>query len=163
MTRPVAIMLVLLLASAAVAQPAGKDPAGAVEGKRMIGEARGHFEVDLKPDGTVGDGIGRYALTKTFHGDLEASSVGEMLGARTATPGSAGYVLIEQVAGRLNGRSGAFTLQHHGIMNRGRPDLSVTVIPDSGTGALAGLAGSMTIDAANNHAYVFTYTLPDAP
>jgi hypothetical protein len=148
--------------SCAARRPTSRGFVGAIEGQRMSAEAKGHFEVELKPDGTVGDGIGRFALTKTFHGDLEAGSVGEMLGVRTATTGSAGYVLIEHVVGRLNGRSGGFMLQHHGIMDRGRPDLAVTVVPDSGTGELVGLVGRMTIDAANNHAYVFSYTLPDA-
>ncbi len=126
-----------------------------------MSEATGHFEVQTKPEATFGDGIGRFSLAKIFHGDLQGTSVGEMLALRTQTPGSAGYVLIEQVEATLDGRSGTFMLQHHGIMNRGQPELTVVVIPDSGTGGLAGIAGQMSIDAAANHAYVLRYSLPD--
>ena len=126
-----------------------------------MSEARGHFEVQTRPEASFGDGIGRFSLAKTFHGDLQGTSVGEMLAVRTQVPGSAGYVLIEQVEATLDGRSGTFMLQHHGIMTRGRPELTVVVIPDSGTGGLAGIAGQMSIDAAANHAYVLRYSLPD--
>jgi len=123
-------------------------------------QAKGNFDIETKPESTFGDGIGRFSLTKTFHGDLEGTSVGEMLAARTATPGSAGYVLIERVTGTLGGKAGSFLLQHFGIMDRSKPDLRIVVIPDSGTGALTGITGEMTIDAAANHAYVLTYSMP---
>ncbi len=127
----------------------------------MTNEARGNFQVEIKPESTFGDGIGRFSLTKTFHGDLEANSIGEMLAVRTQAPGSAGYVLIEQVTGKLSGKAGTFMLQHYGIMDRSQPDLKVVVIPDSGTGDLTGIAGQMTIDAAANHAYVLSYSMPE--
>jgi hypothetical protein len=85
-----------------------------------------------------------------------------MLTAMTAVKGSAGYVAIEQVSGTLKGRIGTFTLQHSGTMTRGAQQLSVTVVPDSGTGQLAGLAGSMMIRIADgHHFYELEYTLPD--
>ena len=127
-----------------------------------MSEARGRFDIETRPEATFGDGIGRFSLAKTFHGDLQGSGVGEMLAVRIAMPGSAGYVLVEHVAGTLHGRSGSFMLQHCGIMNRGQPDLSVVVIPDSGTAGLAGITGQMSIDAAADHAYVLRYSLPDA-
>src|SRR6185312_9342775 len=97
---------------------------------------------------------------KQFHGNLEASSKGEMLSAGTSIKGSAGYVAIERVSGTLHGRSGAFVLQHSGTMKRGTPELSVTVVPDSGTGELTGLAGRMMIHiAGGKHSYEFEYTL----
>jgi hypothetical protein len=111
---------------------------------------------------TVDGGIvlGRLALTKQFHGELDASSVVQMLSAGTATKGSAGYVAIERVVGRLGDRAGTFVLQHSGTMNRGEASLSVSVVPDSGTGELAGLAGQMTIDIVDgNHFYAFDYAL----
>ena len=126
-----------------------------------MSEAKGHFEVQTKPEATFGDGIGRFSVTKTFLGDLQGTGTGEMLAFRTPTPGSAGYVLIEQVVATLDDRSGTFLLQHHGIMDRGQPDLTVVVIPDSGTGGLVGIAGQMSIDAAAGHAYVLRYSLPD--
>lgn len=85
-------------------------------------------------------------IDKQFHGDLEAVSKGEMLAAGTAVKGSAGYVAIEHVRGTLHGRAGTFVLQHSGTMTRGSPELKVTVVPDSGTGQLAGLAGTMMIN-----------------
>lgn len=109
--------------------------------------------------------VSRFNLDKKYHGDLEASASGEMLAAMTATKGSAGYVAIEKVTGKLAGRFGTFHLQHTGIMNRGAPSLTITVVPDSGTGELTGLAGTMTIKVAadGSHAYEFAYTLSDSP
>ena len=83
-----------------------------------------------------------------------------MLAARSSVKGSAGYVAMEQVSGILGVRSGTFVLQHSGTMTRGEPSLSVTVVPDSGTGDLTGLSGKMTIDlAAGEHPYVFQYAI----
>lgn len=123
----------------------------------------GTFEVKATPqapDEADNSGVGRLLLDKEFHGDLEATSKGQMLAVGTAVEGSAGYVAMEQVAGTLQGRSGAFALQHIGTMTRGISELSVTVVPDSGTGELAGLAGKMQIIIADGkHAYEFEYTL----
>ena len=104
---------------------------------------------------------GRMSIDKQFHGDLEGTSAGEMLSAGTVTKGSAGYVAIERVGGTLAGREGTFVLQHSATMNRGVPSLSITVVPDSGTGDLAGLAGTMMIIIEDGkHSYEFEYTLP---
>jgi len=123
-----------------------------------MAEAKGQFDVQIKPEGSFGDGVGRFTVTKVFHGDLQGTGTGEMLAVRTATPGSAGYVLIERVEATLAGKSGSFLLQHYGILDRSRPEQKVAVIPDSGSGELAGIAGQMSIDAAANHAYVFSYS-----
>jgi len=126
--------------------------------------AKGSFEVKLNPqppESEVGDpSIGRLSIEKQFSGDLEAISKGQMLAAGTDVEGSAGYVAIERVNGRLKSRTGTFALQHTGVMNRGMPQLSVTVVPDSGTGELVGLVGTMTIEIVEgNHLYIFEYTL----
>jgi hypothetical protein len=128
--------------------------------------ASGTFEVKLTPQ--PGDeqapGVGRMAIEKQFHGDLEAVSRGQMLTAGTSVKGSAGYVAIEQATGSLHGRSGAFVLQHNGTMTRGAPQVIVSVVPDSGTGQLAGLAGTMAISIAEGrHSYDFEYTLAETP
>jgi hypothetical protein len=100
------------------------------------------------------------SLDKKYSGDLDATAVGEMLSAGTAVKNSAGYVAIEKVTGTLHGRDGSFTLQHSATMNRGAPSLSITVIPDSGTGALAGITGSLQIIIeGKKHSYVFDYSL----
>lgn len=131
----------------------------------MINHAKGTFEVKVVPvaDDRAGDQtLGRFTADKQLHGDLEATSVGQMLTATTAVKGSAGYVAIEKVTGTLNGRSGSFILQHSGTMAGGAQQLSITVVPDSGTGQLVGLAGKMTIIIADGkHSYDFEYTLPD--
>lgn len=132
----------------------------------MTDHARGAFEVKLNPQAPeegVGDPtVGRLALDKQFHGDLEGTSRGQMLAVHTEVQGSAGYVAMERVSGTLGGRTGTFALQHSGTMDRGAPTLSITVVPDSGTGELAGLAGAMTLDISDGkHAYDFAYTLPD--
>lgn len=132
-----------------------------------MAHARGTFEVQLTPhapeagaDGTV---PARLTLDKQFHGDLEATSHGQMLAASTGVEGSAGYVAMERVHGTLQGRSGSFVLQHSGTMDRGSQKLSITVVPDSGTEELAGLAGRMDIIIANGtHSYEFEYTIPEA-
>jgi hypothetical protein len=100
-------------------------------------------------------------LDKQFHGDLEASSQGQMLAFRSEVKGSAGYVAMERVRGSLNGRTGAFVLQHTGTMVRGEQQLSIKVVADSGTGELTGLEGSMAIIITDGkHSYEFGYTLP---
>jgi hypothetical protein len=131
----------------------------------MTTRATGPFEVTLTPQPFEGAPdaakLGRLTLDKQFRGDLEATSKGQMLSAGTDVKGSAGYVAIEHVTGTLHGRSGTFALQHSGTMARGTPSLTVTVVPDSGTGQLAGIEGSMEIIIADGkHAYAFDYTLP---
>jgi hypothetical protein len=129
--------------------------------------ARGSFEVKLtpqKPDNPVAESanLGRMSIDKKFSGDLEATSKGEMRSAMSEVKGSAGYVAIERVSGTLHGRSGTFVLQHNGTMTRGAPELSITVVPDSGTSQLVGLAGKMTIKIVDGkHFYEFDYTLPE--
>jgi hypothetical protein len=129
--------------------------------------ASGEFEVKMTPqpadDKSAGAAVGRFTLDKKFHGGLEGTSKGEML-AVMAVEGSAGYVAMEQVTGTLNGRKGTFALQHTGTMTRGAPQLSVTVVPDSGTDQLKGLAGKMTIKIeGTKHFYEFEYTLAENP
>jgi hypothetical protein len=128
---------------------------------KMTSRATGTFEVKMSPqDAPESPGVGRMLLDKQFHGDLEATSKGQMLAAMTSVQGSAGYVAIEQVSGKLKGRAGTFVLQHNGIMDRGKPQLSVTVVPDSGTGELAGLSGRMDIIIeGGKHSYVFEYQI----
>jgi hypothetical protein len=134
----------------------------------MTKHARGTFEVKMTPqpaqDGVGDPGIGRMALDKQFHGDLEATGKGQMLAAGTEVPGSAGYVALERVSGTLHGRRGSFALQHSGTMTRGAPQLVITVVPDSGAGDLLGLAGTLSITVTGGqHGYELEYTLPDLP
>lgn len=127
-------------------------------------QANGTFTVKMEPQSPAhtDGGLGRMALDKHYSGDLDAHSLGEMLAFRSAVDGSAGYVAMERVAGTLHGRSGSFVLQHSGSMDRGTPALTVTVVPDSGTDELIGLAGTLEIiiDAQGGHAYRFDYRLP---
>jgi hypothetical protein len=124
----------------------------------------GKFDVTLKPlsSDDIGDGapLARMAIDKRYHGELEASGKGEMLTALTPLKGSAGYVAMERISGSLQGRKGSFVIQHSATMTRGVPSLSVTVVPDSGTGELAGIGGKMSIVVGDYHAYDFEYTLP---
>ncbi|MBV9772569.1 MAG: DUF3224 domain-containing protein [Gemmatimonadetes bacterium] len=134
----------------------------------MTNRASGTFEVKITPQATdehaEGTPLGRMSLDKRYHGDLEATSRGEMLTAVTRVQGSAGYVAVERVEGTLQGRRGTFVLQHSGTMARGAQRLTVAVVPDSGTGELAGLAGTLTIEIADGkHSYVLDYTIGGAP
>jgi hypothetical protein len=112
-------------------------------------------------DAGVGDAsIGRMALHKVFEGALAGEARGQMLATRTATPGSAGYVALDRFEGVLEGRQGGFSLQHSGTMDRGGATLSITVVPDSGTGELAGLRGTLAIRIEDGaHFYDFDYSL----
>ena len=126
--------------------------------------ATGTFDVKLDPqpadDYADGAMLGRLSIDKQFHGDLEATSRGQMLSGMTSVKGSAGYVAIERVTGTLAGRRGTFVLQHSGTMTRGAQQLVVSVIPDSGTDELAGLSGTMAIIiAGGRHSYEFDYEL----
>ncbi len=122
----------------------------------------GTFDVKLSPQ-PDDNPIGRFTLDKRFHGDLDATSVGQMLAIRGDVEGSAGYVAMERVTGTLSGRSGSFALQHSGTMNRGAPSLSITVVPDSGAGELVGLSGTMNIVITDGkHFYEFDYRLPES-
>ena len=131
----------------------------------MLRLAVGTFDVTLEPaapaDAAAGSTLGRMSIDKRFQGDLAGTSKGEMLSALTDTKGSAGYVAIERVRATLHGRAGTFVFQHSGTMTRGAQQLSVTVVPDSGTGELAGLAGNFRIIIEGKaHRYEFEYALP---
>lgn len=131
-----------------------------------MARASGTFEVKLTPqtmaDQPADSGMARMTIDKQFHGDLDGTSKGEMLSAAGTVKGSAGYVAIERVTARLHGYSGSFALQHNGMMNRGVPQLDIVVVPDSGTGELAGLSGKLAIRITEGkHFYEFDYTLPE--
>lgn len=126
----------------------------------------GTFEVKMNPlepyaQPRSGAKLGRMSLDKTFHGPLTASSQGEMLTGMSPVQGSAGYVAIEQVEGTLEGKEGSFVLQHFGTMQGESSRLILEVVPDSGTGELTGLSGTMKIrNEAGIHHYDFDYQLP---
>jgi hypothetical protein len=131
----------------------------------MSTRATGKFDVKLHPqplaDSSADAMLGRLSIDKQWHGDLAGTSKGEMLSAMTTVKGSAGYVAIERVTATLHRRSGTFVLQHTGTMTRGESQLSVAVVPDSGTGQLTGLTGRLVIKiAGSDHSYEFDYTLP---
>jgi hypothetical protein len=126
-------------------------------------KANGTFQVRLQPeppfDEADGVSLGRVNLDKTFSGPLEGTSVGQMIAARTTIANSAGYVAIERMTGSLDGKRGSFVMQHRGIMDRGTASLLVNIVPDSGTGELRGLSGTMDIRIENGtHFYELEYT-----
>lgn len=157
-TLPVLFSISFFLFSSTRA--AQKDP-------NMPLHATGTFDVKITPldpafksDDNV---LGRFSLDKQFHGALEATSKGEMLSAAGTIKGSGGYVAIERVTGTLDGRAGTFILQHNGTMQNAVFHLNVIVVPDSGTGQLSGLQGSMEIIIKDGkHSYNLAYTLPDS-
>jgi hypothetical protein len=163
----IVMMASLALSLAAFCQ----NPASANQEKKaggMTNHATGTFEVTLapqKPDNQESEkaNISRMSGDKQFHGDLEGTSHVEMLSVGDPR-GSAGYVAMERVTGKLKGRSGSFVLQHSGTITRGTPQLTIAVVPDSGTSELAGLSGKMNIIIENGkHSYEFDYTLPEKP
>lgn len=138
----------------------------AEEPSPMTQIARGTFTVKLQPaadaDNLDGVSLGRMTLDKVFEGDLVGSGAGTMLTSQNAGTGAAVYVAIERVVGTLGGRKGSFVFQHRGTMTRDSRELSIGVVPDSGTGDLVGLSGVFTLTIKDGvHAYEFEYTLPD--
>ncbi|MEO6366249.1 MAG: DUF3224 domain-containing protein [Luteimonas sp.] len=133
----------------------------------MSQQVKGEFDVkrSAEPACDLGDGVeaGHFRFDKRFHGALDASSVVHMLAVGTAVEGSAAYVAIERLAGTLQGRNGSFFMQHSGTMNRGAATLGLSVVPDSGTGQLQGLAGDMKIDITDGkHFYTFDFSIEGA-
>ena len=126
--------------------------------------AKGEFDVKLTPQSDdKGTGLGRLSMEKTWRGDLAGTSRGEMLTAMTDLKGSAGYAAVERVAGTVAGRKGSFALQHDGVMDRGRQSLEIRIVPDSGTGELAGIAGTLKIQInGGKHFYELEYTLGES-
>ena len=123
---------------------------------------RGTFEVNMEPEPPFleqdGVTLNRNAVRKEFSGGMAGTSEAQMLAAFTGTPGSAGYVAIEHFTGSVDGKPGSFVLQHNGVMDKGDARLTVTIVPDSGTGELAGISGTMVIDnAGGQHSYVLDY------
>jgi hypothetical protein len=136
-----------------------------VQAEQKMMKASGTFDVKLVPVGNdstpEGPNLARMSIDKTFKGDLEGVSKGEMItAAGISVKESAAYSAVERVTGTLGGKKGSFALQHTGIMNRGKPSLNITVVPDSATGELVGLTGKMEIIIeGNEHKYVFDYSL----
>jgi uncharacterized protein DUF3224 len=148
--------------------PAQSSDSNSTQKGLNVTQAKGTFEVKLDPqaeaDKAEGSTLGRMSLDKKFHGDLEGTAKGTMLTAGTDVKGSAGYVAIERVTGTLNGKTGSFVLQHSGTLTRGAPLQNISVVPDSGTGQLAGISGKfLVIIADGKHSYEFDYTLPATP
>lgn len=156
------VSLSVLLTAGAYVRPQ-TSPSPRQKEAVVTSNATGTFEVKITPqvDDKTGDPtVGRMAIDKQFHGALEGTSKGQMLAVMTDVKDSAGYVAMERVNGTLDGKSGSFALQHTGTMNRGAQELTITVVPDSGTGQLKGLAGKMKINIADGkHSYEFDYTL----
>ena len=159
-TRPASRIIPVVAILLALAAP---YPASATEEPPTMHRITGRFDVQMTPQGEASPDMGAttYRLDKRYHGPLDATAAGTMLGHVTATQGSAGYVAIEQVTGKLDGRKGSFVLQHSGLMDRGAKQLEIRVVPDSGDGELAGLRGRMEIriEAGGAHYYDFEYAL----
>ena len=154
-------ILSMLIFGAAGAECGIAKPPVVQRGKvQMEQVAEGSFKVKLAPISAVDAAVGAMSIDKVFTGALAAKSVGQMLAVGTGVEGSAGYVAMERVTGTLNGHPGSFALQHSGTMRRGEPSLTVTVVPDSGTGRLTGLSGTMEIVVeGGKHEYRFRYSL----
>lgn len=167
MTRRTFTSLATLVLCLGAAVPRAQAPAAppAVSSPGMTSVAKGTFDVTMAPlafeNAPENAPLARMSIEKTFRGGLAATASGQMVAAFTSVKESAAYSAVELVTGTLDGRSGSFVLQHTGVMHRGAQSLQITVVPDSGTGALAGLSGTMTIRIeGRDHFYEFTYTLP---
>jgi Protein of unknown function (DUF3224) len=159
------LSLLGLFANSSLAQKRPTDPNSNQKGNAVTKHAIGPFDVKLTPQDDKGDpNLGRMIIDKQFHGDIEGMSKGQMLTGMSEVKGAGSYVAIEKVDATLQGRKGTFILQHIGIMVRGAPSLTITVVPDSGTGQLVGLTGKMNINIAEGgkHSYDLEYTLANS-
>jgi hypothetical protein len=158
-----AVVVLSSLAFAGAARSAdGGTKGAAMKGAASV-QAEGSFEVKIVPQADdAATGLGRMSLKKVWHGDVEATSQGEMLTAMGGDKGSGAYVAVERVTGTVRGRRGSFSLAHRGVMEGGHQELSIIVVPNSGTGGLKGLAGtvSIRIEPDGKHFYVLAGTLP---
>ena len=157
-------VLALLTALPSPSQTAAAKPTQAKESAITMSHAKGTFEVKMTPAPADDTGVSRFRGDKQFRGDLDGSSVVVMLAAGNPATGSAGYVAMENVTGTLAGRSGTFSLQQSGTMDKGALSLTVLVVPGSGTGDLQGISGKMDIIIADGeHSYDLEYSLPAKP
>ena len=124
--------------------------------------AAGEFEVKMKPVSAAEEPVMRMSLDKQFRGDLDASSIGQMMADGNEANGARVYVALETVTGSLKGKTGSFVLAHRGTMTKNAQALSVIIVPESGTGELVGIAGELGIDIRDGkHFYTLDYTLPE--
>jgi Protein of unknown function (DUF3224) len=143
----------LMLANFASASPS-KD--------QLMHHATGEFDVKMQPVSTADEPVMRMSLDKQFHGDLEASSIGQMMAGGNEANGARVYVALETVTGSLKGKAGTFVLAHRGTMTKDAQALSVIIVPETGTGELTGIAGELGIDIRDGkHFYTLDYTLPE--
>ena len=160
MTQTPTVVAALLVSSCAASNEVVRALPHGEEDQPMSRTVTGAFEVTMTPRESDRP-HGRFALDKSYAGPLSASAAGEMLTVMTELEGSQVYVAVEKVEGTLEGKKGTFHLVHRGVMERGRGDLSIVIVPDSGTGELVGLSGTMDVQIENNeHTYVLTYSLP---
>ena len=152
-------LLISFFLSLAFTAPQSTPP----QKERPIMHAHGTFTVDVHPiQPAPAEGLARFSIDKQIHGDLEATTKGEMLSGGDPRQGAAGYVAMETVAGTLNRKHGSFALQHSGTMDSSGPKMNVIVVPGSGTGELKGIAGTFTVHIdEGRHSYDFDYTLPE--
>lgn len=159
--KALAIFFGMMLAGSLTALAGNSPPPDNPKESTMT--AQGTFDVKvtpLPPDESAAGPFGRLLLDKQFHGDLDGVSKGQMLAVQTAVEGSGAYVALEQFTGTLGGKRGSFMLQHRGTMQGGDYKMDVTVVPDSGTEALLGISGRMTIIIeGKKHSYEFVYLL----
>jgi Protein of unknown function (DUF3224) len=160
-------VLLLAFSLAARSQSNSSTPSWSQKETLMTAHATGPFDVKITPLDpafkTEDNSLGRMSIDKQYHGDLDATGKGEMLTGGTSVKGSGVYVAVELVSGTLHGRTGTFLLQHSGVMTRGTPHLSITVVPDSGSGQLTGISGTMNVIITDTkHSYDFSYSLPAA-
>ena len=96
---------------------------------------------DGKPANEVsGAKLTRASVTNSFHGDIEGEGTLEYL-MTYRDDGSASYVGLERVVGRIGDRAGSFVLQHSGTFAGGAAKTTWSVVPGSATGDLRGLRG----------------------
>jgi hypothetical protein len=158
------IVVVLGLGLSNLARAQTQSPNTSSQKEAAVHHASGPFEVKVAPlnDKSDDPSLGRMELDKQYHGDLEATAKGQMLTAGPVQKGAGGYVAMEKVTGTLQGRTGSFALQHSGTMKGSSRELTITIVPESGTGQLEGISGQMTIKIApdGKHSYELDYTLP---
>jgi Protein of unknown function (DUF3224) len=116
---------------------------------------------DEQPYGEAeGAELSRVQISRTFSGDLQGSSTGEIMIAKSE--GGGGYIGHDLISGTLAGKSGSFVFQHTGLMGPDGINNTGTIVPGTGTGELTGITGegTMLADEEGNHTLTLEYELP---
>jgi hypothetical protein len=102
----------------------------------------------------------RASVSKTYTGDISGEGQVEYI-MMYRSDGSATFLGLERITGRLAGKTGSFVLQRTGVFEGGQAKETYSIIPGSGTGELHGLTGDgrSAVGHGMEHPFTLSYEL----